>query len=1456
VFYRAAANRNILVSLSLLAALLLPTFAHAQTSAFSFVKNHSLWDTGADIQLLQQFLNAQGFVLAHSGVGSPGHETTTFGPLTYRALVQFQAAHALPATGFFGPLTRTLTNDAVASNGGVSFSATSGVSAPSASSQSTAGAATSTASTTPPLPGYAPGQIIFIGGGTSNNNNGGGGGGGGGSSASPADTTAPSAPTNLSATVISSSQINLSWSASTDNVGVAGYTVFRDGTRVGTTASTNFADTGLSPSTLHSYWVAAYDASNNVSTSSLAASAETGFGADQYGTTWKPLRIGAGGYVTGIDIAADGTKVVRTDTYGAYLWVGSQWQQLVTSQSMPSGDVIPYAGAGVYEIRIAPSNTSRLYMEYNGYVYRSDNRGATWTKTSFAQVTDGSNDAYRTYGRKIAVDPANPDVVYAGSPSSGLFVSTNAGASWSQISSLGTSTSAVGFAVAFDPTSSVVGGKTQGIYAAAYGTGAYHSTDGGATWTLTSGTPTTFQHMVVAQDGMLYLVADDASNNLHIYSSGAWSSVSVGNNGNTLHAVAVDQSNPNRIVVAHAGGDLSVSTNHAASFTGYSNDVSLTATDIPWLSTSGTYLSSGNIEFDPAASNTLYQSAGAGVWKTNPSNTNTSVAFTSQSLGIEQLVAHEIISPPGGQPIVANWDFGDFYVANPDVFPSAHGTVSGQFAAGWSLDYASNNPNVIVALTNWGSTDVSGISTDGGQTWTQFAAKPTDFAFGGSIAAASSTDILWFPSDNNVPAYTTNGGQTWTPISMSGVPTTGETGWGFAYYLNRQIVAADRINIGTFYAYNSGPGQALSAAGVYKSTDGGATWAHIYNGEITYASGFNARLKTVPGIAGDLFFTGGPQSTGQVEEAEAFMHSTNGGATWNAVPNVNEVYDFGFGKAAAGTTTPAIYIIGWVNHQYGIYESDDGAQTWTQIGLWPFGNMDSPETISGDMNAYGRVYIGFAGSGSGYGNTANAQIPPVLSSISSGSPTTTSATITWSTDQSSNSKVVYGTTNAYGSVTSNASLVTSHTVSLTGLSSGVTYHYAAVSANAQGYTATSTDQTFTTFNSTPPSVPTGLTATATSSSEIDLSWNASTGNGSFPIAGYQIFRNGSQVGTTTSGTIYADTGLTPATMYSYMVDAYDTVGNVSAQSGSVSTTTQGGIIWTNQTASGARAWQNGGIAMSSDGTKLAAITCCGGYIYTSTDSGGTWATTTAPNMSWAGIVSSSDGTKLAASIGAGGYIYLSTNSGASWTLASDSPYTDWRPFSLASSADGTKLVAMGFARAVSTSTDSGATWHDLMQFTATSTGADLTSSSDGTHLAISVYNGDIWTSANSGSTWTDETAAGTRFWSQITSSGDGTKIAAIVNYGGPVYVSTTTGATWTNQGGANAASIAYSSDGSTLVEAVSGGYIYVSTNDGVTWIQQTSAGTSTWNGVAVSSAGTKIAVTASGGDIWTGVYTP
>ncbi len=89
------------------------------------------------------------------------------------------------------------------------------------------------------------------------------------------DTLPPSKPTNLTGTAVSSSQINLSWSPSSDNVGVAGYRVYRNGVQIGTTANTSYGDTGLSPARTYKYSVSAHDAAGNVSALSTAVSAKT-----------------------------------------------------------------------------------------------------------------------------------------------------------------------------------------------------------------------------------------------------------------------------------------------------------------------------------------------------------------------------------------------------------------------------------------------------------------------------------------------------------------------------------------------------------------------------------------------------------------------------------------------------------------------------------------------------------------------------------------------------------------------------------------------------------------------------------------------------------------------------------------------------------------------------------------------------------------------------------------------------------------------------------------------------------------------------------------------------------------------------------------------------------------------------------------------------------------------------
>jgi chitodextrinase/C1A family cysteine protease len=89
------------------------------------------------------------------------------------------------------------------------------------------------------------------------------------------DTEAPTAPTNLASSDVSSTSVMLSWSASTDNVGVSVYNVYQDGTLLGTTANTSFSVSGLSASTTYSFYVTAEDASGNVSSASSSINVTT-----------------------------------------------------------------------------------------------------------------------------------------------------------------------------------------------------------------------------------------------------------------------------------------------------------------------------------------------------------------------------------------------------------------------------------------------------------------------------------------------------------------------------------------------------------------------------------------------------------------------------------------------------------------------------------------------------------------------------------------------------------------------------------------------------------------------------------------------------------------------------------------------------------------------------------------------------------------------------------------------------------------------------------------------------------------------------------------------------------------------------------------------------------------------------------------------------------------------------
>lgn len=112
---------------------------------------------------------------------------------------------------------------------------------------------------------------------------------------------------------------------------------------------------------------------------------------------------------------------------------------------------------------------------------------------------------------------------------------------------------------------------------------------------------------------------------------------------------------------------------------------------------------------------------------------------------------------------------------------------------------------------------------------------------------------------------------------------------------------------------------------------------------------------------------------------------------------------------------------------------------------------------------------------------------------------------------------------------------------------------------------------------TPPTVPSGVTTTPVATTQIDISWGTSTDTGS-GLSGYQLFRDNVQIATT-SATTYSDTGLTASTTYSYNVTAYDLFFNISARSATSSTTTLP-VVATSTPTTTSSSGGNGGTSLS------------------------------------------------------------------------------------------------------------------------------------------------------------------------------------------------------------------------------------------------------------------------------------
>jgi len=691
--------------------------------------------------------------------------------------------------------------------------------------------------------------------------------------------------------------------------------------------------------------------------------------------TWKPMKIGAGGFVSGMWAHPTEPNLIycRVNVAAGYRWQPEtkSWKNLLTASSMPES-ALKTNYYGVDSIVGAKTDPNCAYMTYNGKVYKSSNRGDTWVDASgnFNLPMDSNGVPYDAAGERLQVDPANKEVVYYGSMRSGLWVTFNGGKEWSPVAA-----EAVPFGdeakfkkagiltIHFDETSGVNDdGRTKTIYVTVAGKGVYQTVDAGKTWAKISGGADApddsgvAADAIVDKDGNYYIVY----NGIWRYSQGKWVHVLKEKAG----AIAVDPFDSNRIIAGCSGGLVRRSTDFGKTWTALSPLID-EAGDTPYLVAYNRpktgWLSTGQYVFDPTVKGKLWFAEGFGVLTTTDLESPKTINWTYVNNGIEALVANQVCHAPGSAPIGSGWDLGAFRFDKPDK-PAQNQCFANKFFACWGIDWMGSNPkNIVMNMT----TDYVGTfrnmrgllkSSDGGLTWTFLSDNLPESMRNGTVAisAGNADHIVWLPANKSGVYYTKDGGATW----QQGAPNV-SMGWVF-YGLERVALASDKVLDDVFYV------MCQEDHTLYKSSDGGATW--VSTGKQPPGYRHRSQLKATPGKAAHLWHVEGPGET----KIPVLWRSTDGGVTWSPCANdgLTAAYSMGFGKEPAPGSYPTIFLSGAINGVDGIYRSTDEGQTWDKIGVSPLGIWGPIKHLDGDKDVFGKVYLAFeSGIGFGYGTT-------------------------------------------------------------------------------------------------------------------------------------------------------------------------------------------------------------------------------------------------------------------------------------------------------------------------------------------------------------------------------------------------------------------------------------------------------------------------------------------------------
>lgn len=688
--------------------------------------------------------------------------------------------------------------------------------------------------------------------------------------------------------------------------------------------------------------------------------------------TWKPVRVGGGGATTSIQAhpKVKNLYFITTDVGTPYRWNATEqrWEGIFYKNGPEGWEKRSAAARLAFDPSDATGNT--LYAttggawSVNGTVLKSVDRGNTWHDCQI--LLDVNPNKEQGVGQRIAVDPNNSNVVYVTTrgtkdakitETNGTFKTTRGGApgSWGKVNDL------CGKFVLFDPSGGLVDGATRRIY---IGTeqGVQLSTDGGATFALMPGSPPVATRADLHSGGTLYVTTGNPwtgkpDGGVFKWSDNTWTNISPPTPG-AYSAIAVNPRNKDQVVVSSCSFSPYRFDHYRSKDGGATWEVmnkTHDKTKSPWYASS-IGQSTSTFCWDPFDPDSVWFTDFFFAYQTKDVWASPSVTWTSQSAGHEETVfIGNLLSPGSGPNLlhssvadIGGWDHKSL-VDPPEVgmmrfFPhiftktiSGSGNMTG-------VAVQETNPNFIarVGRISWDGAAYCGYSIDGGASYTLWD-SPADAAGGRIAVSATSETMVWLTQQNG--AYrSADRGVTWTaiPTLPKGILLGGNNVFSTG---PRFPLAADKVNGKKFYVYHYGR--------LYVSDDGGQTFARGATLPHSYPTD-PLTLETTPGKEGDIWI--GIAKHG-------LFHSTDSGATFTKIDDIDSVDFLGVGKASpSNPDIPAVYVLGKMGEvEKSLFGSIDNGETWTDLGVPAIGK--SPFCMTADRRVFGRVFFGTSGNG-------------------------------------------------------------------------------------------------------------------------------------------------------------------------------------------------------------------------------------------------------------------------------------------------------------------------------------------------------------------------------------------------------------------------------------------------------------------------------------------------------------